>query len=126
MLTSLRPAVAVLITCCLPAALLAEKPFAFADTPGQLPKSVVPRHYTLRIAPDLVARTTAGTAIIELEVLQPVTELLLNANELTIDSAALTDNPAAPSPLVPRLDPAKQTLTLPVSLAAGRHTITIA
>jgi aminopeptidase N len=125
MLTSLRGTRAVLLACCLPAALLAEKPFAFTDTPGQLPKTVVPRHYTLRIAPDLTARTTAGTATIELEVLQPVAELVLNANNLTIDSAALTDEPAAPRALAPRLDPAKQTLTLPAALPAGRHTITI-
>lgn len=126
MLTILRPARAVLIACCLPVALLAEKPFAFADTPGQLPKTVVPRHYTLRIQPDLEQRTTTGTTTIELEVLSPVTELVLNANDLDIVSAALSDDPAAPRPLTPRLDPAKQTLTLPVALAAGRHTVTIA
>ena len=125
MLTILRTARAVLITCCLPVALIAEKPFAFADTPGQLPKTVVPRHYTLRIQPDLELRTTTGTTTIELEVLQPVTELVLNANELEIDSAALTDDPAAPRPLTPRLDPAKQTLSLPVTLTPGRHTITL-
>ena len=123
MLTILRTARAVLIACCLPAALLAEKPFAFADTPGQLPKTVVPRHYTLRLQPDLEQRTTTGTTTIELEVLSPVTELILNANDLEIVSAALTDDPAAPRPLTPRLDPAKQTLTLPVALAAGRHTV---
>jgi aminopeptidase N len=125
MRTLLRTARAVLIVCCLPAALLAEKPFSFADTPGQLPKTVVPRHYTLRIQPDLAARTTAGTATIELEVLQPVQELVLNAHELAIDSVTLDDDPAAPRPLAPRLDPAKQTLSLPVALPAGRHTITI-
>jgi len=124
--TLLRAARAALIACCLTAALRAERSFAFSDTPGQLPKTVVPRHYTLRIQPDLAARTTAGTATIELEVLSPVSELVLNAHELAIDSAALTDDPAAPRPLTPRLDPAKQTLTLPVPLAAGRHTITIA
>ena len=113
MSTPLRTARAVLFLCCaLPAALLAEKPFNFADTPGQLPKTVVPRHYTLRIQPDLAARTTVGQATIELEVLQPATELVLNANDLSIDSAALLDDPAAPRPLAARLDPAKQTLTL--------------
>ena len=125
MLTTLRSARAVLLACCLPAALFAEKPFAFTDTPGQLPKTVVPRHYTLRIQPDLTARTTTGTATIELEVLQPVSELVLNANELAIDSAGLLDDPAAPRALTPRLDPAKQTLTFPVALAAGPHTLTI-
>ena len=113
------------LACVLPAALLAEKPFSFADTPGQLPKAAVPRHYTLRIQPDLVARTTTGTARIELELLRPVHELVLNALELDIDGAALSDDPARPAPLAPRLDPARQTLTLPVELAAGRHTITI-
>lgn len=125
MFTSLRTASVVLLLCCLPAVLLAEKPFTFADAPGQLPKTAVPRHYTLRIQPDLAARTTMGTATIELEVLQSVTELVLNAHELAIDSAALLDNPSAPRPLTPQLDPAKQTLTLPVALPAGRHVITI-
>ena len=109
----------------LPLALFAEKPFSFADTPGQLPKTARPRHYTLRIQPDLAARTTTGTARIELEVLQPVTELVLNALELNIDSAALVDNPAHPVSLTPQLDPAQRTLTLPVALAAGLHVITI-
>jgi hypothetical protein len=31
------------------AALGAEPPFAFAAIPGQRPKTVVPRHYTLRL-----------------------------------------------------------------------------
>jgi aminopeptidase N len=122
----LRSAVAVLAAFWLPAALLAEKPFAFADTPGQLPKTAVPRHYTLRIQPDLVQRTTTGTATIDLEVLRSVTELVLNANELTVDSAVLADEGAAPRPLTPRLDADKQTLTLPARLPPGRHTITIA
>jgi aminopeptidase N len=125
MFISLRSACTVLAVLCLPTALLAEKPFTFAETPGQLPKTVVPRHYTLRIQPDLDQRTTVGAASIEIEVLAPVTELVLNSNELAIDSAALVDNPAAPRPLEPRLDPTKQTLTLPGAFAAGRHTITL-
>ena len=68
--------------CLLPAALLAEKPFSFADTPGQLPKGVVPRHYTLRIQPDLQDRTTFGIARIDLDVHEPTTALVLNANQL--------------------------------------------
>ena len=109
----------------LPVALLAEKPFSFAETPGQLPKTARPRHYALRIQPDLVARTTVGAARIEVEVLQPVTELVLNTLELEIDSAALADNPAHPVALVSRLDATKNTLTLLVTLATGPHVITI-
>ena len=113
------------VACVLPAALFAEKPFSFADTPGQLPKAVLPRHYTLRLQPDLAARTTTGTARIDLELLQPVHELVLNALELDIDSAVLVDDATRPLPLTPRLDAGKQTLTLPVGLSAGRHTISI-
>jgi aminopeptidase N len=119
----LRAACAILAAVCLPLALVAEKPFAFADTPGQLPKTARPRHYTLRIQPDLDQRTTVGTAVIEVDVLQPVTQLVLNANDLTIDAASLVDDPAAPRALTPQLDPARQTLTLPVTLAPGVHRI---
>ena len=124
MLKSLRPFGALLAVLGLvPAALFAEKPFAFADTAGQLPKTVVPRHYALRIQPDLEARTTYGTARIDIEVLQPVTELVLNANELAIDSAELVDDPAAPQALVPVIDTAVHTLTLAVKLAPGPHVL---
>ena len=121
----LRALGAFLAAFCLPLALLAEKPFAFAETPGQLPKTARPRHYTLRIQPDLDQRTTRGTAVIELEVLQPVTELVLNANDLVIEAAALADDPGAPRPLTPQLDAAKQTLTLPVTLTPGNHRISL-
>ncbi len=119
---------ALALALALPATLAAERPFSFADTPGQLPKTAVPRHYALRIQPDLAARTTTGTARIEFEALQPVHELVLNALELDITSAVLLDDPAHPRPLATRLDPARQTLTLaaPEGLAAGSHTIALA
>ena len=45
MLKFLRPALLSLgILSALATALRAEKPFSFADTPGQLPKTAVPRH----------------------------------------------------------------------------------
>ena len=125
MFTPIRFAGTVLAVLGLSVAALAEQPFALADTPGQLPKTVVPRHYTLRIQPDLDLRTTTGTATIELEVRQPITELVLNANDLAIDSATLADPDATPRALTPRLDAAKQTLTLPVVLGPGRHVITL-
>src|ERR1019366_3824212 len=84
--------------------LRAEKPFAFADTPGQLAKAAMPRHYDLRIQPDLAGRTTIGTVRVDLEVLTPVPELVLNALQLEITAAALVDDPARPQPLTARLD----------------------
>ncbi len=111
----------------LPVALLAEKPFSFSETPGQLPKTAVPRHYELRLQPDLVARTTHGTARIAFDVLQPMRELVLNALNLDIVSATLLDDLAHPQPLAARTDAEKQTLTLviPAVLAAGPHTVSI-
>ena len=124
MLKPLRPCgVFLALLCLLPVALRAEKPFSFADTPGQLPKGVVPRHYTLRIQPDLEERTTFGTARIELDVHEPVTALVLNALQLAIDSAELVDDPVAPRKLTPVLNAERQTLTLPVTLLPGRHVI---
>ena len=115
----------LVLLCLLPAALHAEKPFSFATTPGQLPKGVVPRHYILRLQPDLEDRTTFGTARIEVDVHEPTTALVLNVLQLTIDSAELTDNPAAPQALTPVIDTDRQTLTLPVTLAPGPHVITL-
>jgi len=126
MLKFLRPCgVFLVLLCLLPAALRAERPFSFADTPGQLPKGVVPRHYTLRLQPDLQDRTTFGTARIELDVHEPVTAVVLNVNQLAIDSAELADDPAAPQVLAPVIDTDRQTLTLPVTLAPGPHTISL-
>ena len=111
----------------LPAA-RAEQPFSFAATPGQLPKSVVPHHYALHLTPDFTARTTTGTAQIDVEVLTPVRSIVLNALELDVTAAALADPGHAPVSLTPRLDAAHQTLTLdlPAELAPGPHTFTLA
>ena len=56
-----------------------ESPFAFDSTPGKLPKTVVPRHYTIRLEPNLERFTTQGTVTVDLDVLRPVSEIVLNA-----------------------------------------------
>lgn len=109
----------------LPFALRAEAPFSYESTPGRLPKTIVPHHYTLRIQPDAERQTIAGTALIDIEVLQPVTEIVLNALELEIDEAALVDDEAAPIALTPEVDADEQMLTLPAKLAPGSHRLLI-
>lgn len=106
----------------------AEEPFRFETTPGQLPKTAVPRHYTLRITPDLPARTIAGTARIDFTARSPLTEIVLNALELEIDSAALLSPDGNRQPLGHRLDPEKQILVLTPAreLPVGEHTLEIA
>ncbi len=124
-----RVAIACLCTALLLAPLRAENPFSFAETPGQLPKTVVPRHYVLRIQPDLDLRTTTATARIEFEVLVPVRELVFNALELDLGSVQLFrgGGPNA-EPLTARADATKQIVTVALSapLPVGRHALAIA
>ena len=57
----------------------------------RLPRSVVPRRYELRMAPDLEEFTFEGRVDVDLEVMAPVSEIVLNAAELEITRATLTD-----------------------------------
>ena len=56
----------------------------------RLPRTVVPSRYDLTLEPDLDAGTFDGTIEVALQILEPVTEIVLNANELKLDSATLT------------------------------------
>jgi puromycin-sensitive aminopeptidase len=60
------------------------------ETPHRLPRTVVPSRYDLTLEPDLDAGTFAGSVEVALRVVEPVTEILLNANELRLDHATLT------------------------------------
>ncbi|MDB6109765.1 MAG: aminopeptidase, partial [Pedosphaera sp.] len=103
----------------------AESAFSFASTPGRLPKTVVPRHYDLQLRPDLGRFTTHGSVVIEIEVLKPVKEIVLNALDLEITRASLLDSKE--TVLEHKLDAAKQTLTLPLSaeLAPGKYRLVL-
>src|SRR6266487_3553973 len=61
----------------------AEKPFAFATTPGKLPKEVVPTGYSIRIVPDIDKLTFSGTETVKLSAHSPVHRLVLNALALS-------------------------------------------
>ncbi len=56
-------------------------------TAYRLPYSVVPSRYHLTLVPDLVGATFTGDVSIDVSVAEPVTAIVLNAAELTIDSA---------------------------------------
>src|ERR687897_386000 len=60
------------------------------ETLYRLPRTVVPSRYDLTLEPDLEASTFTGTVEVALEVVEPVTEIVLNANELRLDDATLT------------------------------------
>jgi puromycin-sensitive aminopeptidase len=55
----------------------------------RLPRTVVPRRYDLVFDPDLDAETFSGSETVEIEVRENVDEVVLNAAELDVTSAAL-------------------------------------
>ncbi|HMJ79023.1 MAG TPA: hypothetical protein VK507_23765, partial [Iamia sp.] len=55
--------------------------------PYRLPRTVLPRRYDLRLVPDLEAATFSGTVAVEVDVVEAVAEVVLNAIELEVDEA---------------------------------------
>ena len=80
--------VATLVAFILPltAAATAETSPDFVPTPGKLPKTVVPLHYEIELAPDLDKLAFKGREKVHIEVLEPTDRLVLNALELTIET----------------------------------------
>ncbi|MGZ5020066.1 MAG: M1 family metallopeptidase, partial [Chthoniobacterales bacterium] len=107
------------------ASVSAEKPFVFEDTPGKLPKQVMPEEYAIRITPDIKKLTFAGSETIKLNVQQPVRELVLNSADIQVASASLDDKSLPKSAI--KLDPKQETLriTLPNELSQGAHTLAL-
>ncbi len=70
--------------------------------PYRLPREVLPRHYRLVLEPNLAAATFRGTATIDVDVVEPVDRITLNALDLEISSATITYPAAAESNGAPR------------------------
>jgi len=106
------------------ASALAGAPFSFADTPGKLPKTVVPVHYTLDLKPDLDRLTVTGSQVVEIDVKAPTDRLLLNTVRTTFASAVVDGIGTA----TVSFDPGEKsaTLTFTRELGVGRHTVRIA
>ena len=98
-----------------------------AIDPYRLPTTVAPVHYELVIAPDLEASTFEGTAAITLTVHEPVREVVLNAAELEIHSAVLTDAAGERQEAAVTLDEEleRATLALGAPLATGEGNLTL-
>src|SRR5881398_2726952 len=102
-----------------------EKPFSFKDTPGKLPKDVVPTDYSVRIVPDIDKLTFAGTETVKLNIRRRVRQLVLNALELKIEAASI-DGKELPDSAI-KTDTKNELLTLALrsELATGEHTLTL-
>ena len=102
-----------------------EKPFNFNETPGKLPKEVVPTEYAIRIVPNIDNFTFAGSETVKLNVRSPVHQLVLNALELKIEAASV-DGKELPLSAI-KIDNENEllTLTLPSELAVGDHALAL-
>ncbi|NLV55436.1 MAG: M1 family peptidase [Acidimicrobiales bacterium] len=90
----------------------------------RLPRTVLPRRYDLHLVPDLDAATFAGTVSIEVEVVETVTEIVLNSIELTIDETTVErDGERHPATVALDDDTERATLTLDAPLGPGPATV---
>ncbi len=98
--------------------------YSFETTPGRLPKAVVPTHYAIELEPDLERLTLAGAEVVDIEVREPTTRLVLNAVNITLAAATIDDE--AESATI-ALDAAAETatLTFPRPLVVGAHRLRI-
>jgi len=121
----LFPFLVALLSITFPAIMSAEKPFSFKDTPGKLPKEVVPTDYSIRIVPNIDALEFSGTETVKLDVRNPVHRLVLNALEMEISEASL-DGKTLPKSAI-QIDSENELiiLALPSELAAGNHRLAL-
>ncbi|HEY5271640.1 MAG TPA: M1 family metallopeptidase [Acidimicrobiales bacterium] len=100
----------------------------------RLPDATLPRRYAIRLTPDLTAATFTGEEHVEIEILSATEEIVLNAVELSIDSASISEgwpvdastiDSDAALDLEASLDEATEFLRLaaPSVLAPGRYTL---
>src|SRR5438105_992753 len=121
----MRIRVGLVILFALPLTMNGEKPYTFANTPGKLPKQVVPIEYSIRTVPDLNKSTFSGREPVELTASAPVHELVLNSLELEIAKASIDGTQLSPAAI--KLDPNNELLTiaLPNELAIGEHSLAL-
>ena len=120
-----RVFLAGLLSVTFPAIMSAEKPFSFNETPGKLPKQVVPVEYSIRIVPNIDRFAFTGMETVKLSVRSPVRQLVLNALELEITEASV-DDVALPKSAI-KIDKEKELLTLALlsELKPGDHTLAL-
>ncbi len=118
----------------------AEPAYSFDAAPGKLPKTVVPLHYAIELGlnPETLALT--GSEVIDIEVREPTTRIVLNADDITftavtIDKAAMAGEASSQrgdsmvraqrASIALDDDAETATLTFPQPIATGRHQLRI-
>src|SRR5437667_7127233 len=107
------------------ASMKAAKPFDCATTPANLPKQVVTTDYAIRIVPNIEKLTFTGTETVKLSVRAPVRELVLNALEIEMASAAIDDKTLPKSAV--KIDKKKELVIIALhsELPAGDHNLAL-
>ena len=98
------------------------------SSPYRLPPNVRPTAYRLTLTPDLENFTFTGQVSIDLQVFEDTGRVLLNAAELEITSASITDAYGGPMPASGILLDEKRErayLTFPREIATGRATLSM-
>jgi len=116
------PAAIALLVACVSGA--AGEGFSLDQTPGRLPRTAVPLHYAIALEPDLENLTFAGSELIDLDLREATSRLVLNAADMTLTAASI-DGPGASAAIA--LDAGAQTATLSFAqpISAGRHQLRI-
>ena len=87
----------------------------------RLPRTAIPQRYEIRLEPDLATFRFTGEEHIDLDVREPVREIVLNAADLAIDAAMFTDDRGARREATVTLDDVTERarLLLPEPLLPG-------
>ncbi|MBW0007317.1 MAG: M1 family metallopeptidase [Sphingomonas sp.] len=97
--------------------------------PTQLPRTAIPHHYALTVTPHAERLTFDGKLAIDLEVVKPTRELVLNAADLKFDSVSLRSaagGAALTGQVATDADAQTATFTFPKMIAAGSYRLNIA
>src|SRR5713226_5582160 len=95
-------------------------------TAQRLPNLAVPENYTLSFAPDFTRDNFGGEETIQIQVLKPTSQIVLNSADIVFQDASITSDGATQKAKI-TLDQEKETATLAVDkpLASGAATIQI-
>ena len=99
-----------------------------ASLPTELPRTAIPHRYALTVTPHAERLTFDGKVTIDLEIIKPTHELVLNAADLKFESVAL--RPAGGTSMVGRAatdaDAQTATFTFPKTLVPGAYRLELA